>query len=194
MCREWVFCVPDPHWEYLIFFFFLPFDFLLCFRFRRVLSCSLCSLGATAELTSPLNWMSPHSCSACGLVLGVGEIGELNNLQRFPSLRGQKYLVLLVLFDTSLSCGFNFGSVHQVSLIHFLSLPSDPVFWHCQGGSYPELALCRLFCLLSGCHGLQQLGTTVCQLSDSGEISGCDEGWLRSCLKRPKNSSLRSVT
>lgn len=55
--------------------------------------------------------MSPHSCSACGLVLGVGEIGVLNNLQRFPSLRGQKYLVFLVLFDTFLSYGFNCGSV-----------------------------------------------------------------------------------
>lgn len=68
--------------------------------------------------------MSPHSCSACGLVLGMGEIGELNNLQRFPSLRRQKYFVLLVLFDTFpftwlqlwLSGPFR---AHQVSLIRF---------------------------------------------------------------------------
>lgn len=67
----------------LNFFFLLPFEFPLCARFKHVLSFSLCSLGATAELTRPLNWMSPHFCSACGLVLGVDETGELNNLQRF---------------------------------------------------------------------------------------------------------------
>lgn len=70
--------------------------------------------------------MSPHPCSACGLVLGVGETGE-RNLQRFPSLRGQKYLVLLVLFDKFLSCGFQLllsspSWAHQVSLNMFFCL------------------------------------------------------------------------
>lgn len=64
--------------------------------------------------------MSPHSCSARDLVLGAGEIGVLNNFQRFPSLRGQKYLVFLVLFDTFLSCGFSFGSVAHPGPSRFL--------------------------------------------------------------------------
>lgn len=167
------------------FFVFLVFLFV---------SALFVPQGLAAGLTDPLIWMNIHpphppplpcmrSCVRFRWGWRIGESSEISQSKRTEIVLSKYFSSYLT--DKFLSCAFDFCSVVHPSPTNFLcffllSSPSDPVFRHCQSGSYSELALCCVFCLLSGCYGLQQLSTTVCQLPNSGETSGWGEGWLRS--------------